>query len=338
EPAVILRIAFGSDGSVVDDGFAFDNITVARQPVLYLGPDTTVCDSVTLNGGNGSAWVWSTGDTTQYVVADTTGNYTATMFDIHGFPTQDVIHVTVEGPRIWDLGNDSIYCDANSVLLSAGAGAQSYVWSDGSTTQQIAAGSSGTYAVTATSAAGCNRSDTIQLTFSDLAAAIDPLAAPICRGLPFTFQDLSAGNPTSWFWDFGNGNLSVNQHPTTVYTAGGTFVVSLEVTDGLCTDDTTLTVLVEVCVGVSGESLAALSVGPVPANDRIYLQGMDQIQEAVHVRLIDLAGRELLQFELPEGTKSARYPMEVKAISEGVYFVQLNGETMVWSQKIVVRH
>ncbi|MBK9451809.1 MAG: T9SS type A sorting domain-containing protein [Bacteroidetes bacterium] len=337
EPAVLLRVAFGSDGSVVDDGFAFDNLTVARQPVLYLGPDTTVCDSVTLDGGNGSAWVWSTGDSTQFVSVDTTGNYTATMFDQYGFPTQDVIHVTVEGPRTWDLGNDSSFCIANSATLLAGAGAQGYLWSDGSTSQQLTATASGTYSVTATSAAGCMRSDTIQLAFSDLSAGIDMLATTICRGVPFPFQDFSTGNPTSWLWDFGNGNLSVNQNPTTVYMAGGTFVVNLEVSDGLCVDDTSVTVLVEVCTGIENDATSGPNAYPIPANDWLFLDGLENIQEDLKLTIFDLSGRIIETFTVQEGN-AQKIHIEVKAWPDGVYFAHLKGNNMDWKQKFMVRH
>ncbi len=337
EPAVLLRVAFGSDGSVVDDGFAFDNINIARQPVLYLGPDTTACDSVTLFGGNGSAWVWSTGDSTQSITVDSSGNYTATMFDQYGFPTQDVILVTIEGPRTWDLGNDSTYCLANSVTLTAGAGAQSYLWSDGSTSQQIAAATSGIYTVTATSAAGCLQVDTIQLTFSDLNAGIDMLATTICRGVPFPFQDFSTGNPTSWLWDFGNGNLSVNQNPTTVFMAGGTFVVNLEVSDGLCVDDTSVTVLVEVCTAIDEFPLAGLVASPVPASDVVTLFGLQNITEAIELKVSDLTGRVIRSMTFTEGPKPSDIRIDVQPLSAGVYFLQLTGLDFDWEQKIVVR-
>lgn len=42
-----------------------------------------------------------------------------------------------------------------------------------------------------------------------------------------TFQDLSTGNPTSWYWDFGDGNASTNQHPEHLYETPGTYSVTL---------------------------------------------------------------------------------------------------------------
>ena len=41
------------------------------------------------------------------------------------------------------------------------------------------------------------------------------------------FADTSAGGPTSWAWDFGDGGTSAEQNPTHVYAAPGPFTVRL---------------------------------------------------------------------------------------------------------------
>ncbi|MBL7744468.1 MAG: PKD domain-containing protein, partial [Chitinophagaceae bacterium] len=56
-----------------------------------------------------------------------------------------------------------------------------------------------------------------------------PLAG--CSPLVVNFQDLSTGNPTSWNWDFGNGNTSALQNPTATYFVPGTYTISLTATN-----------------------------------------------------------------------------------------------------------
>ena len=41
------------------------------------------------------------------------------------------------------------------------------------------------------------------------------------------FNDLSVNNPTSWLWDFGDGQSSTDQNPIHNYSANGTYTVSL---------------------------------------------------------------------------------------------------------------
>jgi len=48
--------------------------------------------------------------------------------------------------------------------------------------------------------------------------------------LSVSFTDLSNGNPTSWLWDFGDGNTSTQQNPTHSYASAGTYTVSLVTT------------------------------------------------------------------------------------------------------------
>lgn len=59
----------------------------------------------------------------------------------------------------------------------------------------------------------------------------------ICASIPVTFTDESSGNPTSLFWDFGNGDTSTQQNPTTTYIDTGSFDVIFIATNG-CGDDT----------------------------------------------------------------------------------------------------
>ena len=75
---VQLRVAFGSDGSVQDDGFAFDDVhifDVSCPNPTNLGNDTTICgtDSVMLDAGAGYAtylWSDSASTTSQTLLVD----------------------------------------------------------------------------------------------------------------------------------------------------------------------------------------------------------------------------------------------------------------------------
>ncbi|WP_317065036.1 PKD domain-containing protein [Methanoculleus caldifontis] len=51
--------------------------------------------------------------------------------------------------------------------------------------------------------------------------------------VPFVvgFTDESAGTPVEWFWEFGDGEVSVEQNPVHTYADAGTYTVSLTVAD-----------------------------------------------------------------------------------------------------------
>ena len=53
------------------------------------------------------------------------------------------------------------------------------------------------------------------------------------------FTDESTGVPTTWEWDFGDGNSSTEEHPNHQYEESGTYMVSLTATNDLGTDTST---------------------------------------------------------------------------------------------------
>gem|GEM_PF-3241011 len=53
-----------------------------------------------------------------------------------------------------------------------------------------------------------------------------------CDGI-VEFTDLSTESPTSWMWDFGDGNTSTQQNPTHTYSTLGTYTVELIATNAI---------------------------------------------------------------------------------------------------------
>lgn len=78
----------------------------------------------------------------------------------------------------------------------------------------------------------------VQGTLSAPASVSNPGSPPIARftadpvsgtaPLRVGFLDRSTGSPTSWEWDFGDGNSSTEQNPVHVYRAPGTYTVRLD--------------------------------------------------------------------------------------------------------------
>jgi hypothetical protein len=59
------------------------------------------------------------------------------------------------------------------------------------------------------------------------------------------FTDTSTGGPTSWQWNFGDGNSSTQQNPVNTYAVGGqSYIVTLTVTNAVGTDTANATVAI----------------------------------------------------------------------------------------------
>lgn len=98
----------------------------------------------------------------------------------------------------------------------------------------------------------------------------------ICAGNSVDFFDDSYFNVTGWTWSFPGGTPSSSniQNPTVTYAAGGTYDVTLEVTDGVSTQTLTLTDYILV-LGVPGDEIPYKegfeSLTTIPDNDRFIV-------------------------------------------------------------------
>lgn len=81
-----------------------------------------------------------------------------------------------------------------------------------------------------------------------------PISAPIASftadhyigtaTLAVAFTDTSTGSPTSWAWDFGDGNTSSSQNPSHSFTAIGVYTVKLTATNAIGSTTATKVIIV----------------------------------------------------------------------------------------------
>jgi len=161
-------------------------LTVYTLPtVVILGPDTA-CGSALLDEGvgmPGDIYQWSTGETTQIITVTESGNYSLIVIDGSGCAGSDDIDVVIYPLPYVELGNDTSILAGSSLLLDAGEGRDSYLWSNDSTTRTILVDSTGTglgaaiYYVTVTEGV-CQSADSITVTyvmpFTDIAIVYPP--------------------------------------------------------------------------------------------------------------------------------------------------------------------
>lgn len=63
-----------------------------------------------------------------------------------------------------------------------------------------------------------------------------------CSPLIIHFTDSSTGNPTSWYWDFGNGDTSNLQNPVDSFIDSGTYHIFLRISNSNSTDSQYLSI------------------------------------------------------------------------------------------------
>lgn len=114
-----------------------------------------LCDgqSVTLDAGAGfQVYQWSTGETSRTITVTAPGRYTVRSTGASACCIQ-IGEIEVRPKLLVPDVRISCYCD--SLLLDAGPGFQSYLWSNGATSPAIMVGEPGLYSLTAVDAGGC---------------------------------------------------------------------------------------------------------------------------------------------------------------------------------------
>lgn len=214
---------------------ATNDAVVNFAPVFDLGPDSTYCPGVELNlnpGYAGMPRVWSTGDTTDRIIADTTGTYVVTVTDtgVVGCDWTDSVSIDYFPGQAVDLGPGGLSC--GQAVLDASLPGASYMWSTGSTQPSIVAPVDGQYAVEVTDTNGCASTDTVDvMILPEPSVSLGPDTSE-CGG-PIV---LHAGNPgLSIMW---SNNTTAQSLPVATT---GTYSVTVTDRNG-CTDEDTVDV------------------------------------------------------------------------------------------------
>jgi len=210
------------------------NISYIQLAKPNLGKDTSICQgqTITLNAPNVSAQIlWNNGSTTTSIVANSTGSYILKLSS--GIcTTADSIDILVKPIPIINLGNDTTLCNNETIQLSAGSVGNT-IWQNGSTQDTLTVSSQGMYYATKT-IQGCSKSDTINISYIQLAKPNLGKDTSFCQGQTLT---LNAPNVSAQIlWNNGSTATSIVANSTGTYT--------LKLTSARCTSADSIDILV----------------------------------------------------------------------------------------------
>lgn len=181
--------------------------------------------NATLAANSGDQYSWSNGETTQSIVVNSTGNYSATVTTAGCAAVSNTINVTVnQSPDSSVTITSTTICNGGTATLQAALGL-SYLWSTSETDSVIHVTQSGPYTVTVSNGA-CSADSTINvnlITSSNLISTLDPTT--FCAGGSAT---LSSQPGLTYSWSTGATTQSI-----TVSSQGN---YDVTVNDGTCSD------------------------------------------------------------------------------------------------------
>lgn len=186
------------------------DITSIQPPSVSLGSDTTLCfeDSLVLDPGAYTSYLWNTGSSLSQIAAMQAGTYWVKVSDTTQCYNTDSLVVTKFAVPDPALGNDTAFCQGDSIHLVASQGWASYQWNTGDSVANIVIDSVGTYTIEVFSTSGCYGVDTILI--GEHANPVIELGndTTVCKG---TSLMLSAGaNYSTYQWNTTATTASIN--------------------------------------------------------------------------------------------------------------------------------
>ncbi|MDD4150591.1 MAG: PKD domain-containing protein, partial [Bacteroidales bacterium] len=192
-------------------------------------------ENVILDAGVGySSYEWEGSVGTQTFEVTSTGTYTVVVEDTNGCASTDDVNVTlIESPSVSVTTTPESAPGANngtaSVNVISGEPPYSYMWFNSNQTHVVTGLSGGTYCVTVTSVNSCSveACGTVDTNDAEPVANFSANQTSGCDNLTVQFTDESQNFPTSWVWDFGDGETSDQQNPEHLFASPGLYTVSL---------------------------------------------------------------------------------------------------------------
>lgn len=194
-------------------------VFVKSLPVANAGPDQSLCQGqpVTLTASGGSAYLWSSGQTTAGITVNpgSTTTYIVTVTGNNGCENTDTVTVGVGSVPVVTL-NNVFMCTGNAAVLNAGNSGSSYSWSTGETTQSISVAAPGNYSVVVTNVAGCTGTAQANITVGGSGLINNLNNISTCPGQSVSFN---AGNPGNIFlWSTGATSQAITINTAGIYT------------------------------------------------------------------------------------------------------------------------
>ncbi len=175
--------------------------------------DTLLCDGnyiVLYPSGSNNSYVWSTDQSSDSIIVNSTGMYSVTATNMCGLTASDSVFVLVLQVPSVNLGSNQDFCTGDSVSLSCNVPYSDYLWSTAETTQSIYVNSTGYYFVIVSNICG-TASDVVFV--NEINPPVLNLAdTSICYGDTAYLNSFNSG--CNFIWSTGDTSQVISVSPS----------------------------------------------------------------------------------------------------------------------------
>ena len=318
-------------------------------PTIAASGSLNVCAGtpLILTSSSANYYLWSNGSTTRSISVTTAGNYSVSASSAPGCSATSVVQTVtilpVPAKPTINSNNYSTLSLTHTLTALTALPASSYLWSNGATTQSIIVTGQGSFRVTVVGSNGCASTSN---DFAVTANGCTPPPAPtitlsgsnvITNGQSVTLTSSGSGG---FLWSNGAQTNSITVSATGTYTVrnysgGGCYSTSLPVNVVVMLAKGTSETITENNSTMESD-FNNLSVFPNPVHDQLNIVFFQNSEKTVHVKLLDVAGREIQNIELTAVNGENRMQLDVNGLSKGLYFAYFLSESQKKMMKIIV--
>ena len=138
----------------------------------------------------------------------------------------------------------------------------------------------------------------------------------------------SSDNATTYNWDFGDGTFSTDENPTHIYTATGSFIVQLTITNCGKTSVKSENVVINT-LNNSEFNLEKTTIYPNPVNDILKIENNSSIEK---IEIYDYSGKIIVtNFSVDNNL----ILLNVSSLNSGIYLLKITSANGIINKKII---
>ncbi len=227
-------------------------------------------------------------------------------------------YISVKPNPVVDVFGNLEFCEGEVVQLSTGE-ADEYLWSNGEITQHIQVAVSGVYSVTVLNGTlACTSTENVSVTVDPKPSAAFEVSSDYPGPKEEIVFSLVSSGAATWFWDFGDGNISTEEEPVHTYMEDGEYTVILTVTsDKKCTSVESKSF--GIVTSTEGRMNESVQIYPNPVGTDQLLYITPRETSIVSVSIFSVQGDQVYHSTL---TDPEEISIDVSGLSNGVYILK----------------
>ncbi|WP_421946930.1 choice-of-anchor I family protein [Phaeodactylibacter xiamenensis] len=323
----LLAVSYEVSGSVAM--FEID----LSCPIVDLPATVTLCEGETAMLTVGDAYetiTWSTGDEGNTIEVAEGGTVTVMATTAGGCMAMDTVEVTVNPLPVVALGDDIEACEGETVTLDAGAGFDTYSWSNDTDGQTLEVDMDGAYAVTVTDANGCSGDDEVVVTFNPVPMVTFPVDTVVCVDDIFVF---SPGEGNELVID----GTAVEEFTTEGLDVGEYAIEATVVNEFGCEQAIVLDFNIEVCNSTRDLlTQEGFEVFPNPTTGLATVRLSDLQSTAYDLAIVTSTGQVLNVRRVESYRSDYQAQIDLTQMPAGIYLIRLTSAEGVLTRRLIV--